>query len=209
MAVVLLLLGVGVYYVLGKNKNQSADVTKNASVITPTPKEAFASLQEALSKSLSLRCDYTDEVGKKVIAYIKAGTIRADIASSGPMGNSSVIVKDEKMYFWTGPQGFVMAFNMGEMMSSTSAQPSGMQKQGMPQLPVGSMQDIEKYKQYCKVATVDDKLFILPTDVKFTDMSKMIPNSMMAPPSAIPSGMNPDQTKMMQQQMMQKPQTTP
>jgi hypothetical protein len=88
---------------------------------------------------------------------------------------------------------------------------SAQQTQGMIASPVGSMQDIEKYKKYCKVASVDDKLFVLPTDVKFTDMSKMMPNTMRMPSEipAVPSGMTQEQMKMMQQQMIQKPQSTP
>ncbi len=198
IVVVLLLLGAGIYYVLGKSMHQGSEMVKHISPVTPTPKDAFASIQDALAKSMSLRCDYTDTTGKKVITYIKSGVIRADVSGQVPSANGSVIMKDKKMYFWNGKQGFVMTFDMGGMMAGTAAAaPSMMQKPSSAPIPDGSslMKNLETYKKYCKVATVDDTLFIIPTDVVFTDMSKTMPGG-----AGVPSSMTPEQIKAMQQQ---------
>lgn len=141
----------------------------------------FGSIQEALSKSLSLQCQYTDQTGKQTTAYIKAGAVRADVVGTNPSeqyNNASIIVKDKKLYIWdnTKKQGMMLA------MTDNQVAPTG-----SPDI----MGSLEKYKNDCKPAVVADSQFTPPSDVTFSDISKMMPSGI--PTSSIPRGMNQQQ----------------
>lgn len=210
VVVILLLLAGGGYYFMNQNTMKPAsDSTTMAPKVSPTSANMFSSIQDALSKSLSLQCSFTDDqTGAKTTAYIKAGAIRGDITGGGNE-NSSFIMKDKMMYFWNGKQGMKMAFDPNEIakeampsVSPSTQKPSGVQG---GQNATNMMDMLEKFKQSCKPAAVDDALFIPPADVTFQDLSKMMPK----PSGAIPSGMTQEQIEEMQKQVMQKYGVTP
>lgn len=200
---VFIVLIIVVAYFMYASKNKSTPKQETA---TPS-KNVFSSIQDALAKSLSLQCSYTDEQGRKTTAYIKAGAVRADIIgtdSKQQFNNSSVIVKDKKMYIWDvdKKQGMTMELKENQVTPEVTGaqQPTGEQNQ--PDV----MGSLEKYKNDCKVAVVADSLFVVPTDVKFQDLSKMA-----VPTVVIPTGGQVNQQdvqKMMQQYQQQKPQGT-
>lgn len=201
LIVLILLLGGGVYLLLG-NKASQTPVQQTATA-TPTPenKNIFTSIQDAVSKSLSLQCDYTGDDGIKTIAYIKGGAVRADVTGKTAEQSGSVIVKDSKMYYWNGKVGMTAEFDMSQMQQMMpSTTPTG-KPTGAASGQGGSsvMQNLEKYKQYCKPAVVSDSLFVPPTDVKFTDYTKMMQNSVKVVPSGT-TGMSEEQIKIMMQQ---------
>lgn len=163
VVLLLLLLGGGLYLYQSRKANLPA--ASNSTSSNPV----FSSIQDALNRSLSLKCQYsTGDV--ETIAYIKNGEIRSDITSSkNPEANGSVIIKskDKKIYFWNAQKtGFVMT------LPDATVTPTGVPSQGSS--AENSLNDLEKYKQNCKVADVDDSLFTLPTDVKFTDTSELM-----------------------------------
>lgn len=206
--IVLVLLGAGGYYVMSKTSEKpSSTTTAMAPKATPTSSSMFSSISDALSKSLSLQCAFSDETsGMKTIAYIKSGAIRGDVTGKTASQNSSFIMKDKTMYFWTGKRGMMMAFDPAEMMKEI---PSSRQKpSGMPSEQNGAnmMGSLEKFKESCKPATVDDALFVKPSDVTFQDLSKMMPSGMskISGAPAAPSGMSQEQIQQMQKQMIQK-----
>lgn len=207
--VVILVLGGAGYMVMGKYLTPSVSAPTMAPKASPTATSVISSIQDALSKSLSLKCDFSDEkTGQKTIAYMKAGSIRSDIMGKTKEENSSVILKDKKMYMWTGKQGMTMAFDMNEMMKDL---PSGTPKApGTSQAPNGAqmMEQLEKFKEKCQPAAVDDALFVPPSDVVFQDLSKMMPSGMKLP-SAMPTGVSKEQMEQMQKEIMQKYATTP
>src|SRR5688572_4232873 len=93
VAVVLLaIIGAGAYMLMGKNDSNSLPSTSSNS---DDSSGVFGSIQEAISKSVSLQCEYTDESGMKTTAYISGGSVRADM--TGGAEASSVIMKDKKM----------------------------------------------------------------------------------------------------------------
>lgn len=193
----LILVGAGAYLLLA-NKATSTPAPQTATN-SPTPtvedKNVFSSIQDALSKSLSLQCDYTGEDGTKTVAYLKAGAIRSDITGKTAQSSGSVIIKDNKMYYWNGKQGITMEFNVSEVMKGVS--PSVSPKTSPSQAKQGEsvMQDLEKYKQYCKPAVVADSLFVPPADVKFVDYSKMMPSGVSSQ-----GGVTEEQIKALQKQ---------
>lgn len=157
--VVLLIIGGGAYFYMAKK----SPVMQVASSAKPTNASVFSSIQDALARSVTLQCDYTNAQGTHVMAYIKNGEIRSDITSStNAKENGSLIMKDNKMYFWNVQKtGFMMD------MSTLQVTPT-------PGSAQNTVADLEQYKKYCKGATVADSLFVLPTDIKFTDYSQVM-----------------------------------
>jgi hypothetical protein len=214
--VILLLLAGGGYYLMNKsNMKPASETSMMQPKASPTSAGMFASIKDALSKSLSLQCAFTDDqTNAKTTAYLKSGAIRGDVTGKTPTENSSFIMKDKMMYFWTGKQGMKMAFNpdeMKEMMPSVS--PSTQKPTGMSGGENGAnmIEMLEKFKDSCKPAVIEDALFVPPSDVTFQDLSKMMPSgAMMAKPSGtMPSDMTQEQAKEMEKQMMQKYNITP
>jgi len=155
---VLLLAGAAYFFAKSNVKAPSAMVPSNS---TPTQEtSAFSSIKDALMKSLSLQCNYTDSTtGTKTVAYVKNGMVRADITGSTETQTGNVIMKDNKMYYWNKTSAFMMA-----MPSITPGAQSTNQGANV-------MNSLEQYKQYCHTGAVDDSVFNLPTGVKFQDMS--------------------------------------
>jgi len=167
VVVVVLLAGVG-YMVMSKSGGSS-----------------FTSIQDALTRSLSLECSFTDETGRQTKSYMKGGAVRADFTSSKPEESGSVIVKDKKMYSWNAQGGFMMELP-DESDVQTTTEP------GAPNQAGNMMESLEKYKESCKPAVVSDSLFTPPSNVNFQDFSKMMPQVPQLPtgadvPAAMPS----------------------
>ena len=161
-AVVLLVLGgAGWYFLKGQNKS-SQNVGTNA----------ITSIKDALSKSVSLECDYKDENGQGSKSYIKNGAVRVDVISDDPEKAASIIMKDKKMYSWTGKKEVCVM----ELPDEAVEKPVGSVNEGSTQ-QANLMADLEKYKDACKAAIVSDSLFTPPADVKFTDLSQMMKGS--------------------------------
>lgn len=198
VVVLLIALGVGGYMFLGKKDAQtpSQATTANAQP-SPTSGSVISSLKEALAGSASLQCDYTDETGRTTTSYMKNGAVRTDIAASGSQLASSMIMKDKKMYFWTGKEGTMMEFDLQAMMDGVT--PPVQTTPAVKQDPQDFIESLERYKQSCKQTNVDDALFTPPTDVKFTDLSAMMQGIKTMPSG----GMSEEQIKALQQQYQQ------
>lgn len=173
----LLIIGAGGAYLVMRHTNTPM---QSASKVAPTSSGMFSSIQDAIARSINLRCDYTyNDI--HTVAYIKNGEIRSDVTSStNPQANGSVIikVKDKKIYYWNSQGGFVM--DMPEMTVTPNPTTGSTGSSAS-----NTMSDLEKYKESCKSATVADSLFVLPANIAFKDMSQMI-HAM--PTSAMPTG---------------------
>lgn len=174
--IALVLLGGGGYYFLSNKGAVSPSTQSTPSAQTGSG--VFSSIKDALSKSLSLECNFSDQEGRQTKSFIKNGAVRADITAPKAEDSGSVIVKDKKIYFWNSKGGFMM--EMPEVTPGAS-QPSTAGTQG----EAGNVLDtMEKYKDSCKPAVVADNLFTPPSSVQFQDFSKMMQQS--APPVTIP-----------------------
>ena len=88
--VVVLILGGAGYMVMGKNTAKPMETSATPQP-SPTSSSAFSSIHDAMTKSLSLKCDFSDEkTNQKTIAYIKGGAIRSDIMGKTKEENSSI-----------------------------------------------------------------------------------------------------------------------
>lgn len=198
IVVLLLLLVGGAAYLLLKNTTSNiATTTSKPKKASPTSANMFSSIQDALAKSISLQCNYSDETSRKTIAYMKAGAIRSDTTGKNPQDEASIIMKNNKMYFWSGKQGTMMEFNVSEMTAKVTP---GSQKTTSTKKPGDVIESLEKFKQQCKPATVADSLFTPPADVKFTDLSEMMKSGSTGTQSGVGTAMTEEQLKKLQEQ---------
>lgn len=179
--IVLILVGVGAFMMMG---NKGTNTTSSSG------SNAFTSIKDALSKSLSLQCEFTDSDGRSSKVYIKNGAVRGDFSGATVEESGSMIMRDKKMYVWNGAQGFMMELpdeNMDYDGDGTT------QNQGE-----SFMKEIEQYKESCKPAVVSDSLFTVPSDVTFSDMSKMMDGMMEGAEEG--TGMSEEELKKMMEQ---------
>lgn len=162
IVVVLVVAGVGGFLVMGKGGKSSSPLSSATGT--------FSSIKDALSRSMTLECEYSDETGRKVKSYIKNGAVRADVVSSNVEESGSTIMKDKKMYFWNAQGGFTMT--LPDDQGTAEGQEESKNSQGKELL-----EDLERYKNQCKTSVVSDSLFTPPSDVKFQDMSGLFPTS--------------------------------
>lgn len=168
--VILLLLGVGGYYFMNSQKSKPPAVEQKAAGSREQGSNIFSSIKDALSKSVSLKCDYPDPSGKGTItSYIKNGAVRMSSINMGPQGNGSAIMKDNKMWIWddTKKEGMVLTLNPPEADKTNKSAPKEDQREKV-------LAEMEKYKSYCKTEVVSDSLFTPPAGVKFTDLENIM-----------------------------------
>ncbi len=168
--IVIILIVVGVVVVAAgaffmMNKGNMGSMMSGSNAVT--------SIKDALTKSVSLECEYTDAQNVKAKYFIKNGAIRADMESSDPEQTGSMIMKDKAIYSWKGKEGFVMHLpeskDEGESIDSKESSEAD-----------DVIKDLEAYKDKCKPSVVSDSLFNPPSDVDFQDMSKMMNQSGMS-----------------------------
>ena len=198
--VALLLVGLGAYFYVSKSGKTSMPKETTSST-TQQPASMFSSIKDALSKSLSLQCSFTDASGRQTKSYIKNGAVRADITASNPKQSGNIILKDKKMYFWNVQGGFIM--NIPDV--SVTPAPQGQSGTATANSAANFLGSLEKFKDSCKPGVVSDSLFIPPTDVKFQDMSSLMqPKVTPAGAAAMPSGV-PTNYKQYMNQYPQNP----
>lgn len=164
---------------------------------TETPKTAekapiFASIQDAITKSLTLECNFSTDSNTDVLAYVKNGQVRSIVSvKNDPTQSGNAIIKlgDKKIYFWNAQKmGFIFA------MPSITVTPG---EESKVQSAQAMWNQLEKFKDHCKVANVSDSLFVLPKDVTFQDMTKV---SATREPSGSPTGMTQEQVQQLMKQ---------
>jgi len=167
VAVVLLLLVGGASYMKLKGNKVTSPTSNSAT----ESKGIFASVKDALSKKMTLVCEFKDEKNVSVKSYIKNGAVRVT-STGGTTENQSgdIIIKDKKMYMWDvkTKQGFV--YDIPDSDTNNIGTSSGNEAS----LSENYLNMIDKYKDSCEIATVEDSYFTPPTDVKFQDMSKLL-----------------------------------
>ena len=177
--IVLVASGAAAYFLLGKDK--MASVMQSA-----TP---FTSIKDALTKSVSLECEYTDPEQRVSKVWIKNGAIRSDMTSPNADDNGSVIMKDKKMWMWNSQGAFMMT-----IPDVTPAEGESTPTNQTDEI----LADLEEYKEDCKPAVVGDDKFTPPADIEFQDMSKMMEG--MTVPQGGAEGYSEDEVKKMMEQ---------
>lgn len=204
LIILIIIAGIVGYIVFGKNlmspKAQDANTKTTQVSQAPTTSNVITSIKDALVGSQSLKCEFTDEGGRKTTTYMKSGAIRTDFVATDSKQSGSVIMKDKKMYYWSGKQGTILEFDLSEMKENVTSAPKTPNTTGQsPEDVIGSL---EKFKEFCKPASVDSVLFVPPTDVKFTDMSQVLKN-MKVSATGVPQAMTEEQIKALQEKIQQ------
>lgn len=166
---ILLLLVVfvsGVSYLKFKNNNTNSDNVEDSG----TADNVVTSIKDALSKKVTLVCEFKDDSGSSVKSYIKNGAIRIMTNNNVESGAGEIIIKDKKMYMWDvkTKQGFM--YDVPEESENDTASITN----GDVVKSESYLNMIDKYKDSCKVSSVEDSYFDLPSDIKFQDMAKFL-----------------------------------
>lgn len=151
-------------YMRGSSSRQS--VVQPTPVPTKTPNEDIvSSIKDAIAGGKSVVCEYKDDSGYQVKGYIKNGMVKQEVVASSSAKSGSVVIRDKKIYFWNSSTAYVMdlpeddAKDVKKVTDEISSDPD----QAVSQL--------DKFKKDCRYADVDEKEFVLPTNVKFRDIS--------------------------------------
>jgi hypothetical protein len=117
----------------------------------------FSSIKDAMTKSLSLKCEY--KVGENTtIAYIKGTSVRIEGNWDGK-NSSAAIIKDNKLWTWDTAKKEGIIFPM----DTTKAEDINTASKGI-------IDGLEAQKQFCKVSIFSDTMFDPPVDIKFQDL---------------------------------------
>lgn len=172
IVILLLALGVGFFIFSNKTKtSQNGIVSQNQQ--SGGQGNIITSIRDAMMKSMSLKCEYPDEKGNTVTTYIKGENVRVmGFASEQNAGQGQILMKDKKMYMWdkTKKQGTVIDLNVKVTPGAESTTEQADQKEG-------TIEELEKYKDYCKTEAVADSLFEVPSGIEFVDFAKQMKDS--------------------------------
>jgi len=130
----------------------------------------FSSIKEALSKSISLKCLYTDKEGDSMTMYLKGNVMRVDGIKKQPTDPQvSEVVKDNKIYMWSDNT------DQGVLIDFATIKP-GEEYFKMDETTIKSTDDIinkvEEQKQNCVREIVSDSMFEVPANIKFLGETK-------------------------------------
>jgi hypothetical protein len=141
------------------------NVAQPANTVKENTAAAFASIQDAMTKSIPLKCSYTDKDGTSMTMYIKGKLMRVigtQKVATDPLINE--IIKDNMIYVWSdkSDQGFLID------IAKNAASDSPIK---MNEKPVTSSDDIanevNSQIQNCATEDVADSMFEVPTNIKF------------------------------------------
>jgi hypothetical protein len=156
----------------GKEKAQdTSDIpapnkdVKQQDVAKEEDKGLFASIEDAVTKSIPLKCTYTDASGNGATMYFKNKIIRADAIKKLPTDPLvSEIIKDNKIYIWSESS------DQGMLIDLSLIKP-GDQTFKMDDTPIYSTDDmvkkIDEQKQNCVKEDIADSMFEIPANIKF------------------------------------------
>ena len=172
IVIVLLLLGVGFFVFSNKTKtSQPGVVSQNQQ--SGGKGNIITSIRDAMMKSMSLKCEYPDEKGNTVTTYVKGENVRImGFASEQNAGQGHILMRDKKMYMWDekSKQGTMIDLNIEVTPGAPETSEQVDQKEE-------TIEELEKYKDYCKTEVVADSLFALPSDVEFIDFAQQMKDS--------------------------------
>lgn len=158
----IVLLAIGGYIFLNTNNS----LVTNPGNTQVTKKDLFASIKDAMSKSLSLKCEYQGTEGK-TITYIKGDKIRIileEVKNNTKSGNA--IFKESKMWSWNEGEKEGIVMKIGEDNSNNQGSSNQANKDEI-------IAELEKFKDKCSTVVISDDMFIPPDTVVFTDLSKL------------------------------------
>lgn len=182
-------LGIVGYMLMGSSpEGGTVESGANNAPGTP-PAQGMRSLKDLLAVGSAQKCTFTQSAetgGSSGVVYTAGGRMRGDFTSNaaGQTMESHMIVKDDTSYMWGAgmEQGIKMSFASIEDAQANAPQ-------GTRSVDVNQKLDYD-----CGGWSADGRMFELPGDIEFMDMSSMMEGMMnKAMPQGIPSeGMMPN-----------------
>lgn len=167
--VAVLLIGGGVY-VYNQSQTSSVDTASTDSESRVMTGDAPKSLLDLLTVSASQECAYEDDMGNSGVAYSSGGKMRGDFmgTANGQVYRTHMITDGTDMYIWSdGVEG--------GYKSSLSLMTEGETSvEGEENAQVNTVDPNKKVDYSCKSWIVDQSVFAIPSDIEFTDYSKMM-----------------------------------
>lgn len=171
IVILLALLGGGYYVLSGR--------AKLPNVKQMVEQKAMSSIGDAIKNAVSLKCMYTDENGKSMTTYIKGTQVRMMGYTMAPGQTGNALMKDGKMYMWDDvkKQGSVIELNMEDVAGEAENAAKTAEAKPTSAGAVNwndTLAGLEKIKDSCKPETIADSMFVVPTDVTFTDFAAQL-----------------------------------
>lgn len=166
-----LLLGVGGYFLFGKNlgaPSQNQTTNSNDTSTKAQDNSAMSSLIDLVTSGKTTQCTFdvtADSGNSKGTIFITGEKMRGDFETTTQDGKTSqmYMIRDGNMYYmWGGelPGGIKMTFNVDDLKTNTQA---------------NQYVDLNTKSDYrCSDWTTDASKFTPPSNVKFTDLSSMM-----------------------------------
>ena len=159
----LLIVLIGYVSYIKFTNNKSVD----NSISNKTDSSIITSIKDALSKKMTLVCEFKDATGAQTRSYIKNGAIRVSLTDNSAENKAGeIIIKDQKMYMWDLKTKTGFVYDVPDNNSEVSGNEVSQSE--------SYLQMIDQYKDSCKVSAVEDSYFVPPVDVNFQDMSKLL-----------------------------------
>lgn len=162
VGVVVVILAIGAFFFLRGSSNPLG-------VGSGSPQDLMAS---ALTGSGSVVCEYTDEDGSTVTAYVRNGMVRTNI-TGGPEGDGSFLMRDKTVWTW---QDSTMQGMMYVIPDVTPVEGEAVESETNMADEVSA--DLEQYKDSCRSESIPDSVFEVPSGVNFQDYSQMMQGAM-------------------------------
>lgn len=170
LAVVTLIVLIGGFFVVTKLSKPTPAPLAEIANSTPAPTEnpmLKTSLKSLLGLGKNVTCSY-QEASVSGTVFVADKKMRSDntiLDSKGISLDSHVLSDGEYTYMWTGTQGSKIKISAIE----TKASPSTKQATTTQNLD-------QELNMKCDTWTIDPSKFVIPSDVKFTDISSMMTN---------------------------------
>lgn len=165
VVVILILLALGAVFLVTKKKSstQTGTLSETPSSVTETPQTAKGTLKALLTGNKSQKCTFvnsTDKITVNATIYTANGKMRGDfISTSAEISMTSHMIVDSSFsYVWTDKtnQGFKFPIE---------------DKAGVTPAPNTNSVDLNQSFDYtCTDWTVDNSLFVLPTNINFQEL---------------------------------------
>ena len=168
VAVIILLLGGGLFlYSKNSSSNPTGKTSTQTAVSPTTTTSQNGSLLDIFSSGKTQKCDFSykaeDGTSTKGAFYISANKVRGslDITTNGKLSTMNILRDGDTNYMWGSalPTGIKMTLSANDFATKINT--------------TSATNPNQKMDFKCVPWTVDQSLFIVPADVKFTDLSNM------------------------------------
>lgn len=174
VAVAAIILLLGGYFLYSKNKssNPSSETSTQTTTVSPTTTTSQSgSFADIFSGGQNKKCDFdiksTSGADTKGTFYVSGTKVRGslNITTNGKLDTMNILRDSDTNYIWGSalPTGIKMTLSVNDLAAKINT--------------TSATNPNQKTDFKCVPWTVDQSLFTVPTDVKFTDTGSMTVNA--------------------------------